>query len=130
MLFWQQWQGGEHKPFSASGLAKDTFLPEPTVSKVLKLLAKGGVITSTRGVKGGYMLKCKPDQLYVRDIIAAMEGPIMLTSCVKGNSEICGIESICMLQGRWNPVNQAIESALANVALSDMIPALQARQSL
>ena len=51
-----------------------------------------------------------------------MEGPIALTSCVKGSDESCAIESLCMLHGRWNPVNRALKTALENVMLSDMIP--------
>ena len=41
---------------AASVLAEKTFLPLPTVSKVLKQLTKAGVITAQRGAAGGYTL--------------------------------------------------------------------------
>jgi len=110
------------KPVSASALAATTSLPEPTVSKVLKLLTKGGVIESARGVNGGYVLKDRPEHIKVSAVIAAMEGPIALTSCVKGSHETCSIEGLCMLHGRWNVVNTAIKTALENVTLADMLP--------
>ncbi len=112
----------EGASLSASSLAEQTALPEPTVSKVLKLLVKGGVISSIRGVNGGYALKARPADIRVGDIIAAMEGPIALTSCVKGSKDTCSIESLCMLHGRWNVVNIAIKTALDNVTLADMLP--------
>lgn len=107
---------------SASALAAATALPEPTVSKVLKSLAKGGIIESLRGVNGGYVLKGRPEEIRISAIIIAMEGPIALTSCVKGSRESCSIESVCMLHGRWNVVNAAINTALDNVTLADMLP--------
>jgi len=122
--------GGRERPFSASGVAAATFLPEPTVSKILKLLAKAGIITSIRGAKGGYTLNEAPENIPVGRVIAALEGPVRLASCVKDSGESCGIESICMLHGRWNPVNAAIETALSNVSLADMIPALKGRQGI
>ena len=107
---------------SASSLSAATSLPEPTVSKVLKLLSKGGVINSERGVNGGYALRNKPDRIMVSDIIAAMEGPIALTACVEGSHEGCVIENICRQRGRWDIVNRAVVTALENVTLADMLP--------
>lgn len=114
--------------FSASNLSESTSLPEPTVSKVLKMLTRGDVITSTRGVNGGYALNGKPDKIMVKDIITAMEGPIALTSCVKGSQESCAIEELCILHGRWNVVNAAINTALENVTLADMMPPPSAKR--
>ncbi len=106
---------------SASSLSAATSLPEPTVSKTLKLLVRGGVITSTRGVNGGYALHCAPDKILVSTIITAMEGPISLTSCVEGSDDSCAMEGTCQLHGRWDVVNMAIKTALDNVTLADML---------
>ena len=106
---------------SASSLSAATSLPEPTVSKVLKMLAKDGIITSSRGANGGYALNRPPEQVMISDVIAAIEGPIALTACVEGSHESCAIEKSCMLRGRWNVVNAAIQTALDNVTLADML---------
>lgn len=112
----------ESAPLSASALSAATSLPEPTVSKVLKALAKGGVIESLRGVNGGYVLKSRPENIRISTIITAMEGPIALTPCVTGSREDCSIGPVCQLHGRWNVVNTAIRTALDNVTLADMLP--------
>ncbi len=119
--------GQEQERLSASGLAEITNLPEPTVSKILKMLAKGGVITSARGVNGGYALNTTPAKTMVSDIITAMEGPIALTSCVKDSNDSCSLEGLCMMHGRWNVVNAALKTALDNVTLADMMPPAGAR---
>ena len=105
---------------SASTLSGRTGLPEPTVSKILKSLGKSGIIDSVRGASGGYRIDKTAENVPVAAIIAAMEGPIALTACVENSEEICALQGICAMNGRWNPVNKALRSALDNVTLADM----------
>lgn len=102
-------------------LAEKTGLPEPTVAKVLKLLARGSVIASTRGANGGYKLMSAPDAITMADVITALEGPISLTACVDGSEECCNHAVTCQVKGQWNPVNEAMKKALESVNLSQMI---------
>ena len=106
---------------AASTLSTKTGLPEPTVSKVLKTLSRNGLIASVRGVAGGYRLDRAAGEIPVSLIIAAMEGPISLTSCVSGSTEACALEGKCSMHGRWNPVNAAINAALNEVTLAHML---------
>lgn len=105
---------------SASALSEKTGVPEPTVSKILKLLGKAEIIESVRGVSGGYRLDKSAESVPVTAIIAAMEGPIALTACVEDSEEICALQGVCAMNGRWNPVNKALRTALDNVTLADM----------
>ena len=109
------------KLMTATGLSAASGIPEPTVAKVLKLLAKEGVITSTRGMNGGYALTRDPATISVTELISALEGPIALTACVEGSDDNCGIESICPMSGKWQKVNQTIKTALDGLPLSDLL---------
>jgi FeS assembly SUF system regulator len=106
---------------SASALSDRTGIPEPTVSKILKILVKNGLIISTRGINGGYQLKGTAKDLQITSVIEAIEGPILLTSCVSGSESDCALESQCSLKGRWTPVNVAIKSALSSLTLADLV---------
>lgn len=106
---------------TASGLSEKTGLPEPTVAKVLKLLAKGALITSSRGVNGGYKLAADPSAISMASVIVALEGPVLLTSCVDGNHDGCTHAESCALKGKWDPVNLAMQKALEDVTLAQMI---------
>lgn len=110
---------------TASGLATKTTLPEPTVAKVLKMLAKGGVIASTRGVNGGYKLTDTPDKISIASVITALEGPVALAACVDGNDDCCSHSAGCPIKGQWNPVNVAMRNALENVSLAQMIDTVE-----
>ena len=107
---------------SASILAERTRIPEPTVSKILKKLTKKGMLRSIRGANGGYHCDMDTADISVADIIEAIEGPIALTACVSGSPKNCPIEDTCLLGNRWNPVNRAVQAALAEVSLTDLIP--------
>jgi len=114
---------GDGKLQTASGLSEKTGLPEPTVAKVLKLLARGELIASTRGVQGGYTLNKTPGEINMADVITALEGPVQLTSCVDGNDTCCSHSQNCAMKGKWNPVNIAMQQALENVSLEQMMGA-------
>jgi FeS assembly SUF system regulator len=110
---------------TAPRLAGDSGVPLPTVSKLLKELGRAGVLTSTRGVNGGYTLSRAPEDISVLEIIGALEGPVALTSCVEEAEDDCSVESLCPMRGNWNKVNSVIREALAGVTLADMaIPAM------
>ena len=116
------------KLMTAPGLSSSSGIPEPTVSKVLKLLAKEGVIASTRGVNGGYCLERDPAKISVTELITALEGPIALTACIEGSDDSCGIESICPMSGKWAKVNATIKTALDGLPLSDLLIPVYAAQ--
>lgn len=113
----------------------------PTVSKVLKLLAQEGLLTSYRGVNGGYSLSRAPDRISVAEIIKALEGPIGLTEC-SSSPGLCHQESVCPIRPNWLKINRAILATLEGITLAEMaqpassvpaqedtIPAVRARPS-
>ena len=105
---------------SASQIATASGLPEPTVAKVLKLMASGGLVTSSRGVNGGYAMAKSAKDTTVYDIVTAIEGRVGLTACVEGHDEPCALEGTCAMHGRWNVVNQAVKKTFEGISLADM----------
>jgi FeS assembly SUF system regulator len=105
---------------NARDLARCVNLPLPTVSKILKALARAGLLVSHRGVKGGYCLARGPDRITVSEIIEALEGPIALTECLDGAADECGIEFSCPVRTNWRRINGAVRDALRGIPLSEM----------
>ena len=110
---------------SATGLSEKTRLPEPTVSKILKLLTKKDIVSSKRGINGGYSIIKAPDEINMADVITALDGPIALTACVEESEQCCSHEVNCKIKGQWNPVNVAIYNSLREVSLAQMIKGVQ-----
>jgi FeS assembly SUF system regulator len=105
---------------TSPGIAAATGIPEPTVAKVLKTLAMTDLVSSQRGARGGYRLNRPLASVPIADVIAAIDGPIALTACVEGSTSECESQGLCPMRGRWNPVNDAIHTALSRITLADM----------
>lgn len=107
---------------STSEISARTRLSQPTVRKLLKLLARSQLVDAVRGVQGGYRLKQPPDQITIAQIVDALEGPVALTEC-SGSHGLCALESGCSVRDQWQPINLAVQRALSAVTLAQMAPA-------
>ena len=105
--------------WNARDLASHTRLPSPMVGKILKTLARRGLLESHRGAKGGYRLARKPEQISVVEIITAVDGPIGLTSC-SAVSGCCEYEPACPARSNWHLINRAVLAALKDISLREM----------
>ena len=111
--------GSEETPHTARSLAEATRLPLPTVGKLLRQLSDAGLLSSHRGVKGGYNLARQPSTISVADIILALEGPIGFTECsvVPG---LCEMERSCSIKINSQIIGDALRDALEHVMLADL----------
>jgi FeS assembly SUF system regulator len=105
---------------NARSMAEVTSLPLPVVSKILKSLAQGGILTSQRGAKGGYTLSRRSEEINVAEIIHAIEGPIALMECSAGPG-VCEQETSCPVRDPWQRINQAILETLQHVTLRELV---------
>lgn len=123
---------GQDILLSAHELAIRTRLPQATVSKVLKSLAKANLLASEKGIKGGYRLARPADKIPVAEIIMAVDGPIGVTECVDGHVGECNLESWCPTRLGFNRINGAIRKALTEVSLAEILapPPLPPRQEI
>ena len=105
---------------SAADVSEATGIALPTVSKLLKSLARAEIVTSTRGASGGYQLARDPREISAADVIDALEGPVSITECSASDSH-CDYESTCSVGNAWQRVNIAIRHALDEVTLVDLL---------
>jgi FeS assembly SUF system regulator len=114
----------EHGPaelVNAPDLAAETGLPLPTVSKLLKVLTRHGLLAAHRGVKGGYSLARSADSITAVEVIEALEGPIAFTDCTAPETENgCAIEHQCRNKSHWHQITEVVRSALQQVSLREL----------
>lgn len=108
------------RQFSAAEIATDSLIPQPTASKILKMLTRANLLTSHRGAKGGYGLSRAGNKITVAEVITAIEGPIALTACIEEGSGACDIESLCPARANWQRINDAIRGALDGINVEEM----------
>jgi FeS assembly SUF system regulator len=104
---------------TAAALAERTHIAAPTVSKLLKQLQRAGLVTSTRGLHGGYQLARPAREISAAAILDALEGPVALTDCSVGHGQ-CEIEESCGVGRVWQRLNLAMRRALYGVSLAQL----------
>lgn len=104
---------------SAAEIADTIRVPAPTVSKVLKILGRGGLVASQRGARGGYLLSRPPGEITLAEIILAMDGPIGMTEC-SVTPGLCTQESSCAVRANWLRINRAVFGVLREITLDQL----------
>ena len=104
---------------SATEISRCTFIPLPTVSKLLKQLCEAHLVKSLRGVQGGYMIAREPAMISVAEVVVAIDGELAVTDCNLAGSA-CGLLHSCELSGQWHYINDQIKQLLGGISLVDM----------
>lgn len=113
---------------TARDLADETGLPLPTVSKILKIFGRGGLLKAHRGAHGGYCLSRDASDITVSEILEIIDGPIAITDCVceHQTAELaCAIEDQCNMKQHWITISNTIRDALNRITLEQLaLPSL------
>lgn len=109
----------DKKMHSSEYIATGVNLEPPTVSKVLKMLTKAGILKSIRGANGGYEIAKNSDEVTLYDVIAAIEGDTAITECNKIQS-VCSQEKECDTRTGWQQVNDDIKNILSKMTIKRM----------
>jgi FeS assembly SUF system regulator len=110
---------------TARDLSLESGLPLPTVSRLLQVLLRGGLLVSHRGTKGGYALAKGPAEISIENVIAILEGPVALTVCSSGAAGSCDFEAHCTIKNNQRVINDAIRGVLRQLTLADLMQPLE-----
>lgn len=94
-------------------------ISEQYLEQLFANLRKAGIVRSVRGAHGGYLLNHSPDEITVKDIITALEGPIAPSECVLDEKN-CELTTDCVTHGFWEDVKIKIDGILDSVSLADL----------
>lgn len=106
---------------TARSLSEATGIPPATTAKLLKVLQRNQLLTSTRGAEGGYSIACNPSETSILTVIEAFEGPLGLTECSLPGLIGCDTHDTCQLGPRWPAISGAVREALRSVTLLDLV---------
>lgn len=101
-------------------IAKNEEISKGYLEQLVPLLKAAGLIHSTRGAHGGYRLGKKAEDITLKDILEALEGPVTPTECVM-NSASCTRSDCCVPREVWSDLKGKIEDAFESVTLQQMI---------
>jgi len=94
-------------------------MPESYLAKVFQDLAKAGIVRSHRGARGGFALARPPEEITLRQIIEAIEGPIALNRCLDPH-EGCAHSADCTIYDALAEAQRTLVAALEAVTLHSL----------
>jgi Rrf2 family iron-sulfur cluster assembly transcriptional regulator len=109
----------ETKPMPLSEIAMRQELPIPYMEQLFLKLRKSGIINSSRGSNGGYVISRPPEDISIMDIVISVDRPIKTTRC-NGASGCKSNGSICLTHDLWEGLELTIKKYLTDISLKDV----------
>src|SRR5229473_4281285 len=104
---------------SATEIAEEYGISTMLMAKVLQKLARQRIVTAKHGASGGYLLAKEPSQITALDVISAIDGPVLITSCVTSHGN-CDATERCSVKEPLRRVNESILNILSTVTISQL----------
>ena len=110
------------EPAQLSQIALRQSLPLPFLEQIFNRLKHNGLVTSTRGQKGGYVLKLPPEDITIDRILTAIEEPLQITRCnSQSHANGCqGTSTRCTIHHMWEDLEAHIMGYLAGKTLAHL----------
>lgn len=104
---------------SSKEIAKAYSIPTELLAKVLQTLVRKGLLVSQQGAEGGYALARDPATVTAFEVIRAIDGPLLITSCVTAHGD-CSQAPTCTVKEPLGKVNEIIVQALSSVTIASL----------
>ncbi len=101
-------------------LAEELAVPAHYLAKVLATLGRRGLLTASRGARGGYRLARHPREIALIEIVEPFEGKRVRPGCLLRPHQPCREDAPCTAHCAWSDVNEAYTHFLETTTLADI----------
>lgn len=109
-------------PITIGEIAAAELIPRNYLIKIFKSLVAAGLIRPHRGKKGGFSLAADPQEVTLRRIIEAVQGPIRFNDCLLQPGH-CRFDAWCPGHKVWRRIQEAVCRILEEATLAEMAAA-------
>lgn len=103
-----------------STISEELDISFPFLTKILQKLNDAELLTSKRGPKGGVSLTSATDEIFLYDVVVAIDGDDLFEECVLGLPG-CGDAQPCPVHDRWSDERDRVEALFRDTSLADMM---------
>ena len=121
-------QAEPNRNLSCSEIARAERISVPYAAKLLNILRRAGLVTSSTGVKGGYRLGHDPQEITVLKILKVLDGDLLVSDfadfckCFAGLQEQCvHYKDSCSIRSVWLTISTHIEDTLGRITLGELV---------
>jgi Rrf2 family protein len=107
------------KIVSLSEVSRAEGIPEKFLAKIFQSLSRTGLIRSHRGARGGFSLARPADQITVKEVLEAIQGPVCFSKCLSELDD-CDRKEICKLRNLLQKAQDYVTKTLTQKTLADL----------
>ncbi len=106
---------------SLAFIAKKENISQAYLERLIAKLKANNLVKSNKGVKGGYQLTKKSQQISLLEIVQTLEGSGVFFSCLLANSKMVCSRKSCLTKKVWLKVQNEVFKVLKETKLSNLI---------
>jgi Rrf2 family protein len=110
----------KNKKFTVPDLVRQLKIPKPFLRKILQQLNKKGILNSSKGVGGGFILAKQPSRIFLADIIRIFQGPLRLNECFFRKLN-CPKRATCTLRKRISRIEDCVIKELKTISVASLL---------
>lgn len=113
-------KANENQKVSAKKIAQELDIPYKYLTRITAQLVEAQIIQSIRGREGGYTLAKAPSEVYIKDILEAVNESLHQQQCLLGNKQ-CNESKKCILHDKWSAPKKEMVEMFSQTSLSDIL---------
>ena len=113
-------KNGHDRLIPSNEIAEKMNISQMFLSRINSLLSLAGLINTRRGAHGGISLAKPPSEITLYDIVAAVDGPVVLRHC-HNDPGSCERREECEIRPVWDEINNMLVDKLKSITLQDMV---------
>lgn len=111
------------EPIAVDEIALARGVPKDYLAKIFQLLMRYGLVNSHRGTGGGYTLSRPANDITFRQVLEAVEGPLVISQCVQPvGCRQCEHADSCRVKDFWHKMQTTLLEKLDSTTIGDMLP--------
>ncbi len=108
-------------PVKLEELAEAQEITVPYLEQIFSKLRQGGLVTSVRGPGGGYALARPAEEVWISDIVQAVDESLKMTRCAGHSDTGCmATKARCLTHDLWEGLGAQIYNYLHSISLADV----------
>ena len=112
----------ETEAVALSSIAERQSISISYLEQLIAKLRKAGIVESTRGARGGYVLARPAEEISIGDILRALEGNLNPVDCSElSGGPSCHASDICVTKYVWKRISDSINNAVDTLMLSELV---------
>ncbi|HOL68165.1 MAG TPA: Rrf2 family transcriptional regulator [bacterium] len=109
----------KEQPVLARDIAKRTGISVKYLEQILLILRKGGLVRSVRGIRGGFLLSKRPEEISAYQVVTLFEGSISPVDCLDAEN-FCQRAKVCAARCLWEKIRDQVNRLLSGTTLADL----------